>query len=47
VVQEGIETLDQLALVRAAGADFAQGFHLAAPLSIAAALDLIAASREE
>lgn len=47
VVQEGIETLDQLALVRAAGADFAQGFHLAAPLSIAAALGLIAASRKE
>ncbi|SNT39722.1 EAL domain-containing protein [[Luteovulum] sphaeroides subsp. megalophilum] len=47
VVQEGIETLDQLAVVRAAGEDFAQGFHLAAPLSIAAALGLIAASREE
>ncbi|AXQ96218.1 EAL domain-containing protein (plasmid) [Cereibacter azotoformans] len=47
VVQEGVETPAQIDFIRATGADFAQGFHLARPLSIPAALDLISASRQD
>ena len=42
VVAEGVETADQLSRLRAMGCGQAQGFHLSAPLSAAAAQALVA-----
>ncbi|MGI8910170.1 MAG: sensor domain-containing protein [Rubrobacteraceae bacterium] len=42
VTAEGVETVDQLARLRGLGCDFAQGFHLARPLTAEAASSFIA-----
>jgi EAL domain-containing protein (putative c-di-GMP-specific phosphodiesterase class I) len=40
VVAEGVETAEQLAALRGAGCDYAQGFYLSPPLEPAALLAL-------
>ena len=45
VTAEGVESLDDLALVRKLGCDEAQGFHLGRPMAAAEALELAARSK--